>query len=88
MDTIPQYLDLTPAQIALLSDLTARTQKSPQQVVEDALRQYSVEVRNDITAGVSLYDRLAHNGLIGCLEGGASDLSTNPKHMEGFSESR
>jgi hypothetical protein len=86
MNTIPQHLDLTPAQIALLSDLTARTQKSPQQVVDDALRHYSIEVRNDAVSGESLYDRLARDGLIGCLEGGPPDLSTNPKYMKGFGE--
>jgi hypothetical protein len=26
-------------------------------------------------------------GLIGCIKDGPSDLSTNPKHMEGFGES-
>ncbi len=87
MSSIPQHLDLTPEQISLLSELTLKTCKSPQQVVEDALRQYSIEVSAVVSTGTSLYDRLAQDGLIGCLEGTPSDLSTNPKYMEGFGES-
>lgn len=88
MSSIPQHLDLTPEQISLLSELTLKTRKSPQEVVEDALRQYSMEVSAGDLTGTSLYDRLAHDGLIGCLEGNPSDLSMNPKYMEGFGESR
>jgi hypothetical protein len=35
----------------------------------------------------TVFDVLERSGLIGCLEGspgGPTDLSTNPKHMEGF----
>lgn len=32
----------------------------------------------------SLYDALNARGLIGCLKDAPSDLSTNPKYMEGF----
>jgi hypothetical protein len=35
----------------------------------------------------TLYDSLCRRGLIGCIDGGPSDLSTNPKYMEGFGES-
>jgi hypothetical protein len=34
--------------------------------------------------GRTLYDALAARGLIGCITDGPEDLSTNPKHMEGF----
>ena len=88
MSSIPQYLDLTPEQVSLLSELTLKTHKSPQEVVEDALRQYSIEVRGDNSTGLSLYDRLAQDGLVGSVEGGPTDLSTNPKYMEGFGESQ
>jgi hypothetical protein len=84
MSLIPQHLDLTPEQITLLSELTLKTSKSPQEVVEDALRQYSADFTKSISNGSSLYDRLAGEGLIGSVGGLPSDLSTNPEHMEGF----
>jgi predicted DNA-binding antitoxin AbrB/MazE fold protein len=35
----------------------------------------------------TLYEMLDEAGLIGCIEDGPSDLSTNPKYMEGFGKS-
>jgi hypothetical protein len=35
----------------------------------------------------SAYDLLSEAGLIGCIEGGPADVSSNPKYMEGFGES-
>ena len=43
--------------------------------------------RHDDDANESLYDAAMRHGLIGCIEG-PEDLSTNPKYMEGFGESR
>jgi hypothetical protein len=34
----------------------------------------------------SCYDAALRAGLIGCIHGGPSDMSTNPKYMEGFGE--
>ena len=34
----------------------------------------------------SLYDALKERGIIGCITDGPSDLSTNPKYMEGFGQ--
>jgi len=36
----------------------------------------------------SAYDLAREVGLIGCVRGGSSDLSTNRKHLEGLGESR
>jgi hypothetical protein len=36
--------------------------------------------------GKSAYDLLNEAGLIGCIEGGPTDASSNPKYMEGFGE--
>ena len=36
---------------------------------------------------MTLYDVLLERGMLGCFDG-PSDLSTNPKHMEGFGEPR
>lgn len=34
----------------------------------------------------SFYDAMNERGLIGCIQDAPPDLSTNPKHMEGFGE--
>lgn len=34
----------------------------------------------------SCYDIAKEAGLIGCFDSGIGDLSTNPKHMEGFGQ--
>lgn len=88
MSSVPQQFDLTPEQLNLVSELASKMKKSPQEVVDEALRSYSTDVRTSDSSGVSLYDRLARDGLIGSIEGCPSDLSTNPKYMEGFGESR
>ena len=36
--------------------------------------------------GGSLLDRLRADGLVGAVNSGIGDLSTNPAHMEGFGE--
>lgn len=41
----------------------------------------------DSSQGPTLYEILDEAGLIGCLEDGPPDLSTNPKYMEGFGKS-
>jgi len=40
-------------------------------------------VEDDFTDEPSLYNELARRGILGCFDG-PTDLSTNPKHMEGF----
>jgi predicted DNA-binding antitoxin AbrB/MazE fold protein len=35
----------------------------------------------------TFFDLLDEAGLIGCIKDGPADLSTNPKHMEGFGKS-
>ena len=54
--------------------------KSESQIVREALAEYCQRHgRNP-----SCYD-LAHDlGLIGCVDSGQGDLSTNPAHLEGF----
>lgn len=38
--------------------------------------------------GKSLKDKLEKAGILGCGTDGPTDLATNPKHMDGFGESR
>jgi len=59
---------------------------APVEVVREALEEYVARRGNgNATDKVeTLYDRARGAGLIGCLKGAPSDLSTNPKYMEGF----
>ena len=89
MATDPNFIQLTPEQLALLGQFSVRTGKPPEAVLTDALEQYRPSLAEQPANGAtsdSLYHKLARKGLIGCLSGGPSDLSTNPKYMEGFGE--
>jgi len=61
---------------------------SPEQLV--ALRREldsKMTAPRPVTAGESVFDVMNRAGLIGCVKGmpnTPTDLSTNPKHMEGF----
>ena len=86
----PYHIKLTKEQLAILSRLAAGTGKSQEEILSDALVQYYPKVINNTENDKSLetlYDILSRKSLIGCLKGGTSDLSTNPKYMKGFGES-
>ncbi len=59
---------------------------APVDVVREALEEYVARRGNGNATdkGETLYDRAKRAGLVGCLNGAPSDLSTNPKYMEGF----
>lgn len=59
---------------------------APVDVVREALEEYVARRGNGSATceDESLFDRAKRAGLIGCLNGSPSDLSTNPKYMEGF----
>ena len=86
MATNPQHIQLTDEQRKQLSELAEQTGKPWTQVFSEALRSYhpNSDESTDAAEGDSAYDSLKHAGLIGCIEGGPPDLSTNPKYMEGF----
>jgi hypothetical protein len=88
MATNDQPPQLTDAQLRLLGEWSARTGKSPQELLSEALGEYQPPVTRSTNGrqGESLLDRLSRAGLLGCLTGGPADLSTNPDHMEGFGE--
>ena len=79
MATDPQQLALTAEQLHRLAELSIRTGKPQQELLTEALRQYDPGESNGTPKDVkeSLYARLAQKGLIGCLTGGPSDLSTS-----------
>ncbi len=74
----------------MLAEVSERTGKPWEEVLHEALRQVGHAAGPSSPNGnkiESLFDRLSRHGLIGCLDGGREDLSTNPAHMEGFGES-
>jgi Arc/MetJ-type ribon-helix-helix transcriptional regulator len=64
-------------QIASIVESSGRTESD---VVRAALEEYCEKHSAKPTA----YDLFKAAGLIGCAKGLPSDLSTNPKYMEGF----
>jgi hypothetical protein len=65
------------------------TDQSPEQILSQWRANGGSEATNSLSSGTeeTLFDRLTRKNLIGTIEGGPRDLSTNPKHMEGFGES-
>ena len=89
-----QVWDVSTLTIELPDDLAARlevasvqTHVPPAQLVRTALEKALAAPAADWPAdGPSLYDRM--RDAIGCVSTGIGDLSTNPKHMEGYGRSR
>ena len=64
---------------------------SSEEIVRVALETYAASsngnsIDDNSQAFESLFDRLDRAGLIGCIDDGPSDLSTNPKYFEGMGE--
>lgn len=62
----------------------ALAHKSESVIVREALESYLAAVTEEVSA----YDLALQAGVIGCAKPGLRDLSTNPKHFEGFGEKR
>lgn len=58
--------------------------RSESALVREALENYLGEAPTSSSA----YDLAREAGLIGCIRGGPSDLSTNRKYFKGFGEGR
>jgi hypothetical protein len=87
----PEQIRLTSDQQALVAQLAEQLGKPWSQVLSEALTAYSTAPVNGSNAGSasqaqheSFFAAASRLGLIGCVEGGPPDLSTNPKYMEGF----
>jgi hypothetical protein len=87
MSISPNQIHLSADQQQLVAQLAAQTGKPWTEVLSEALRAYRPSSANTGDESESFYDAANRLGLIGCLEGGPPDLSTNPKYMEGFGES-
>ena len=72
---------------ARLEAASAQTRVPPAQFVRATLEKALPVSAPDWPAdGPSLYERMGD--AIGCVSTGLGDLSTNPKHMEGYGRSR
>ena len=72
-----------------VEELARRTGEAPLALIARALQLLKATLRprdgGQVGAANSVYERWKKAGWIGCIEGGLpSDLSTNPRHMEGF----
>jgi predicted DNA-binding antitoxin AbrB/MazE fold protein len=56
----------------------------PLALPEQARVRLTVNSADPATPAESFFDAASRLGLIGSLEGGPPDLSTSPRHMEGF----
>jgi hypothetical protein len=90
----PAQIELTAEQRRRLAQLAERSGKDWTEIVNDWLNSNSsrplpaaAKSNGERTPEKSLYDILSERGILGCFDG-PTDLSTNPKHMEGFGESR
>jgi predicted transcriptional regulator len=63
-----------------LSEIAARTGRSESQLVREALADFVARHARQPTC----YDLAVEAGLIGCIDSGKGDLSTNADHMDGF----
>ncbi len=88
MATDPNAIQLTDEQRFLVAKLADKTGAPWPHVTDDALASYGAQqaLAHSEVNGESFFVAAQRLGLIGCLEGGPADLSTNPIHMEGFGE--
>lgn len=89
MSTDLNDISLTAEQRHRLATLCQRTGKSPAELLDQLLQQYSwpradVDIRDNPR---TLYDAFAEDGSVGMIKDGPTDVSTNPKYMEGFGRS-
>lgn len=83
----PHKIELTADLQFEIAVIAARTGKSSDRVMSEALAAYRLAHCPELpTEGKSWLAAATELGLIGCLSGGPPDLSTNPEHMKGFGE--
>lgn len=66
-----------------LSEAARRTKRRESELIRGAVERQLEEEESSVT----IYDRAAKAGLIGVVQSGPRDLSTNPKYLDGFGES-
>jgi len=84
MQTETLSIRISKAEIAALRRRARREHISQGSCVRQALRAYGVVPAAEAKAVKSGYDRIKH--LAGIYKGRSKDLSTNPRHFEGFGQ--
>jgi len=87
MATDPNDIKLTDEQRALLAKRAEETGRAWDELLDEFFATLKTPPVRPTRQDRSLFDVLSARGLIGAMQG-PGDLSTNPKHMEGFGESR
>jgi hypothetical protein len=86
----PSDIQLTPEQQKWLAAISHESGKPWPIVFSEALARYRVEdsLSTDSDGSQeSFYDAAVRVGLLGSIDDAPPDLSTNPRHMEGFGRS-
>ena len=60
--------------------------RSVDEMIHTALQLLEAQEQKNRASSDTCYELLEQAGVIGMVKGGATDLSTNPRHMEGFGE--
>ena len=82
----PNEIELTEEQRQLLAQLAKETGRPASELLEEMFGK-AVQGQRIPKGSRSLIEALRERGLVAAMQG-PGDLSTNPKHMEGFGESR
>ena len=78
-------IQLNDEQREQLAAIAKETGKPWQDLLAEFFAAYKVQVHTETRPEPeSVFDALERHGLIGCIDSGCGDLSTNPVHMEGF----
>jgi len=88
MATDPLQMELTPEQKERLAQLAEREGKDYREILDQLLTVAAPQTHQNGQGGdpsgpANLYEALHAIGAFGCFDG-PEDLSTHPKHMEGF----
>jgi hypothetical protein len=87
MSINPEEIRLTPEQQEQLAQVAEQSGQAWQELLARVIGALPAEPSNGSgDQGKSAYDLLSEAGLIGCIEGGPADVSSNPKYMEGFGQ--
>ena len=86
MSISPDQIVLTPDQRQHLARLAEQSGKPWDAVLEEALSSFEHVALPKTEHGKTVYEAMLQLGLLGSVHDGPSDLSTNPKYMEGFGE--
>jgi hypothetical protein len=71
-----------------LARISASVGKSPGEVIDQLLDQFPIPSASEGSQqSRTLYDAFSDDGSIGLIQDGPTDVSSNPKYMEGFGQS-